>query len=411
MKLTLDYGLMLKEKYGTPLYVYDVNYMKNVMSLYTNYFKSNCFKTEVAFASKAFCVKEMVRLVASCGLSLDCVSVGELYTAKVSGFDLSRVFFHGNNKSSSDLLFALENGVGTIVVDNLMELEVLEDLCNKLGKSCNILIRLNVGVEAHTHKFIVTAHVDSKFGVLHGSDDYLAMLDIVSNSKYINFIGFHSHIGSQIFDLKAFDAAIYKLVSYCAGFDKKLVLNLGGGFGVWYTDEDKPISFDVVSKHLISVCEECLDKLGVSIDKLVIEPGRSIVAEAGATLYTIGYKKQTPNKLYYFIDGGMTDNIRPALYQAKYSADVLGKEELPKNKIVCVAGKCCESGDIIMENIPLPDASSGDLLITYSTGAYGYAMSSNYNKALTPAVVFIEDGNDKLVVKRQSLEELIMREL
>ena len=410
MKLTLEQGLKLKKEYGTPLYVYDVDYMKNVMSLYTNNFKSNYFKTEVAFASKAFCVKEMVRLIDSCGLSLDCVSLGELYTAKCASFDLSKVYFHGNNKTIDELMFALNNCVGTIVVDNLMELEVLEELCNSYNKSCNILIRLNVGVEAHTHKFIVTAHVDSKFGVLYGSDDYLKMIDLVNKSSHINFLGFHSHIGSQIFDLKAFDAAIYKLVSYALDFDKKLVINLGGGFGVWYTDEDKPIPFDEVAKNLITTCEECTKKLGVELEKLVIEPGRSIVACAGLTLYTIGYKKQTPNKLYYFIDGGMTDNIRPALYQAKYSADVLGKEEVIKNKVVTVAGKCCESGDIILENIPLQDATTGDLLVTYTTGAYGYSMSSNYNKALTPAVVFVENGVSKCVVKRQTLDELIMRE-
>lgn len=410
MKINLEQGLYLKKKYGTPLYIYDVNYMKNIMNIYISNFKSKMFDTEVAFASKAFCVKEMVRLVSSCNLSLDCVSMGELYTAKSVNFDMSKIYFHGNNKLISELRYALDNGVGCIVVDNLMELENLEELCVNTNCKCNILIRLNVGVEAHTHKFIVTAHVDSKFGVLYDSEDYLKMIDIVKNSKHIVFRGFHSHIGSQIFDLKAFDAAIYKLVGYCKDFKEKLIINIGGGFGVHYTDADSPIPFDIVSKNLIDTCEEACNKLGVMIEKLCIEPGRSIVAEAGSTLYTIGYKKETPNKLYYFIDGGMTDNIRPALYQAAYSADVLGKEDLIKNKIVSVAGKCCESGDIILENCPLPDANSGDLLITYSTGAYGYSMSSNYNKALTPAVVFIEDGKDKLVVRRQTLEELIMRE-
>ena len=410
MKINLEQGLYLKKKYGTPLYVYDVNYMKNIMNTYIKYFKSEVFSTEVAFASKAFCVKEMIRLVSSCNLSLDCVSMGELYTAKSVNFDMSRIYFHGNNKLISELEYAIDNGVGTIVVDNYMELEVLEELCHIKNVCCNILIRLNVGVEAHTHKFIVTAHVDSKFGVLYGSDDYSKMIDLVNNSKHIKFLGFHSHIGSQIFDLKAFDAAIMKLVSYCKDFKDKLVINIGGGFGVHYTDVDTPIPFDVVAKNLVKTCEEACDKLDVKIAKLCIEPGRSIVAEAGSTLYTIGYKKETPNKLYYFIDGGMTDNIRPALYQAQYSADVLGKENVLKNKIVTIAGKCCESGDIIIENCPLPDADKGDLLITYSTGAYGYSMSSNYNKALTPAVVFVEDGNDKLVVRRQTLEELIMRE-
>lgn len=398
---------LLKEKYGTPLYVYNIDYMVNVIKQYKENFKSNNFETEIIYASKAFCVKEMLRLVKRECLSLDTVSYGEIYTAKSIDFDLSKVYFHGNNKSKEDLLFAINNNVGTIVVDNLMELELLHEL----DKQVNILIRLNLGVEAHTHKFIVTAHVDSKFGVLYGSNDYIKMIDICKKSNKINLLGFHSHIGSQIFDLEAFNQAIKKMINICKDFDYPLVLNLGGGFGVHYTDEDKPIPFNEVSKYLINSVEtECLNN-NVTIKKLCIEPGRSIVAEAGSTLYTIGFTKQTPNKLYYFIDGGMTDNIRPALYQAMYSADIVGKENEIKNKVVTIAGKCCESGDLIIENILLPEAKTGDLLVTYSTGAYGYSMSSNYNKALTPAVVFVENGEDRLAVKRQTLEELIMREI
>ena len=401
----------LKEKYGTPLYVYNVDYMLNVIKQYNENFKSDKFETEVIYASKAFCVKEMLRLIKKEGLSLDTVSYGEIYTAKAVGFDLSKVYFHGNNKSKEDLLFAINNNVGTIVVDNLMELELLNDLVNNLNKEVNILIRLNLGVEAHTHKFIVTAHVDSKFGVLYNSNDYLDMLNICKKSTNINLLGFHSHIGSQIFDLEAFNQAIKKMIIICKDFDYPLVLNLGGGFGVHYTDEDKPIPFNEVSKFLINSVEaECFNN-NVIIKRLCIEPGRSIVAEAGSTLYTIGFTKQTPNKLYYFIDGGMTDNIRPALYQAMYSADIVGKENEAKNKVVTIAGKCCESGDLIIENILLPEAKTGDLLVTYSTGAYGYSMSSNYNKALTPAVVFVENGEDRLAVERQTLEQLIMREI
>lgn len=401
----------LKEQFGTPLYIYDKEHLKRNIMLYLNNFKSKEFDTEVLFASKAFCVKEMVRLINSCNMSLDVVSIGELYTALSVGFPMEKVYFHGNNKSLSDLEFALEHNVGTIVVDNLMELIALEDLCKNRNKKANIIIRLNVGVEAHTHKFIVTAHVDSKFGVIYNSNDYKEMMKILKASKNIIFKGFHSHIGSQIFDLDAFTHALEKLIVICKDFDKPLVLNIGGGFGVHYTDEDKPISFDIVSKTLINTCEKALKENNVKIEKLCIEPGRSIVAEAGYTLYTIGYIKKTPNKEYYFIDGGMTDNIRPALYQAKYDADIVGKENELKNHIVTVAGKCCESGDLIIENIPLPEAKPGDLLITYTTGAYGYSMSSNYNKALTPAVVFVEGDEAKLVVKRQSYEELIEREI
>ena len=400
----------LKKEYGTPLYIYDASHIKENMRLFKNNFKSNEFETEVLFASKAFNVKEMVRTVDSEGLSLDCVSVGEFYTALSVGFDPKKIYFHGNNKSPDELRFIIMNNVGTIVVDNLMELVTLDMICKELDKSVNIIIRMNVGISAHTHKFVVTAHVDSKFGVGFESEDFGYMMEVINKSKYINFLGFHSHIGSQIFDLKAFDAALEKLITYCKDFDKPLVLNIGGGFGVHYTDEDQPIPFDVVSKNLIETCENALAKSNVKIKKLCIEPGRSIVGEAGYTLYTIGFTKKTPNKEYYFIDGGMTDNIRPALYQAKYDCDIIDKENDKKDHTVTIAGKCCESGDLIIEDYKLPEANPGDLLITYTTGAYGYSMSSNYNKALTPAVVFVEDGKSKLVVRRMTLDELIERE-
>lgn len=401
----------LKEKYNTPLYIYDAAHIRQNMKGYLDYFKSEIFQTEVLYASKAFCVKEMLRMVKQSGMSLDVVSLGELSTALAVEFPADKIYFHGNNKSEEELFFAVTHGVGTIVVDNLMELERLEIVCRKLKRNCKILIRLNVGVEAHTHQYIVTAHADSKFGVSYTSEDFKKMTDLIENSQYIRLKGFHSHIGSQIFDLTAFTAALEKLIVICKDFSYPMVLNIGGGFGVHYTNEDKPIPFDVVSKTLISACEEALSKYDVKIEKLCIEPGRSIVAEAGYTLYTVGYIKKTPNKLYYFIDGGMTDNIRPALYQARYSADIVGKENILKSKIVTVAGKCCESGDLIIEGIPLPPAEQGDLLITYTTGAYGYSMSSNYNKALTPAVVFVEDGKERLVCRRQTIEELLEREL
>lgn len=401
----------LKEQYGTPLYIYDVNHIKNIMSLYKNNFKSDMFETEVEFASKAFNCKEMIRVVKEMGLSLDVVSLGELYTAIKVGFDPKHIFFHGNNKSVEEINYALDNNIGTIVVDNLAELELLNEIAKEKNKVANIIIRMNVGVSAHTHKFIVTAHVDSKFGVLYGSDDYKEMKKIIDNSKNINFLGFHSHIGSQIFDLNAFTASIDKLFEMAKDFNYPLVMNIGGGYGVHYTDEDAPIPFDVVSKTLVKTAEDAIKRTGIKIKKLAIEPGRSIVGEAGYTLYTIGFTKKTPNKEYYFIDGGMTDNIRPALYQAKYDADIIGKENMPKNHKVTIAGKCCESGDLIIEDINLPEAKRGDLLITYTTGAYGYSMSSNYNKALTPAVVFVEDGKSRIAIKRMTLDELIEREV
>lgn len=401
----------LKNKYGTPLYLYDVNLIENIIMQYKNNFKSNMFDTEILYASKAFSIKEMIRIIKNSMMSLDVVSMGELLTAKAVSFPFDKIYFHGNNKSEAELSYAIENGIGTIVVDNFMELELLNAICLKKNKKIKILIRLNVGVEAHTHKFIVTANIDSKFGVLFNSKEYLEMINYINNNYNLKLEGFHSHIGSQIFDLEAYDAAISKLFEVAETFSYPLTINLGGGFGVKYTDADKPIPYNIVAKHLIELVETKIKETNVSIAKLCIEPGRSIVAEAGQTLYTIGYIKQTPNKLYYFVDGGMTDNIRPALYQAVYSCDIVGKENVFKNKIVTIAGKCCESGDIIIENTVLPEATRGDLLVTYSTGAYGYSMSSNYNKNLTPGVVFIKDNKEKLVVRRQTYEELLEREI
>lgn len=408
--MDIDY-LKLKEKYNTPLYVYDKSVINDKIHKLKDNFKSNLYKTEIIYASKAFSVKEMLRVIMDKGLLLDTVSIGEIYTAINVGFDLDKIYFHGNNKSYDDLVFALNNNVGTIVVDNYMELLLLDEVAKSLNKVQKIMIRLNLGIEAHTHKYIVTSHVDSKFGVLYNSDDYKNMINFINNSNNIKLIGFHSHIGSQIFELDAYKAEIEKLIRISKEFSYPLELNLGGGFGAFYTNEDKPIPLDEVAKFLVKTTDEVLNKENAKIAKLLIEPGRSIVAEAGTTLYTIGFIKKTPNKEYYFIDGGMTDNIRPALYQAKYDAFIVGKENDERSHTVTIAGKCCESGDLIIEDYKLPPATSGDLLVTKTTGAYGYAMSSNYNKALTPAVVFVDEDNDYLVVKRQSLKELIEREI
>jgi len=401
----------LRDLYGTPLYIFDVDRIKNNIRLYKEFFKSDQFDVDVIYASKALNIKEMLRIVDSEWICLDCVSVWEIYTALKVGFPVNKIYFHWNNKSIEDIRFALEHDVWTIVVDNLWELESLSKVCNEVKKKINILIRLNVWVEAHTHKFIVTSHIDSKFWVIFWSDDYNNMIKVIEDSEYVNFLWFHSHIGSQIFDLEAFKAAIEKLIWYCKSFKDPLVLNIWWGFAVHYTDADKDIPVKEVSEKLIRFCEELLVKNDVTIKKLCIEPWRSIVWEAWATLYTLWYIKKTPNKEYYFVDWWMTDNIRPALYQAKYDADIVWKEGLSKSKLVTIAGKCCESGDLIIEDCLIQEAETWDLLITYTTWAYWYSMSSNYNKVLTPAVVFIEWWNAKLVVKRQTFDELIEREI
>lgn len=395
----------LAKKYGTPLYVYDEANMTRIMTDYRENLKSNRFDTLVLFASKAFACMEMYKLVNKNGLGSDVVSGGELYAALKCGVNPQNIYFHGNNKSDLEIRSGIEAGVN-FVCDSLDEAKTLDKISNELKKNVNVLFRLNVGVEAHTHKFIVTAHVDSKFGLLMDSDDLKEALKVVSDSKYLELVGFHSHIGSQIFETDGFFAAIDKLVAFYKNFDKKLILNIGGGFGVKYTDADKPIEPKVIAKMLIEHVEKTLDSNNVEISKLVIEPGRSIVAESGYTLYTIGNIKQTPHKKYYFIDGGMADNIRPALYQAEYDAVVANKFDMPKTEEICLAGKCCESGDIIIEKIKMAKAEKGDIVCVFTTGAYGYSMSSHYNKAQTPAVVFVNNDKARVVIKRETYEDL-----
>lgn len=406
----IDYK-MLKEQYGTPLYVYDENKIQNIMQEYIKSFKSNRFNTSVLYASKALSILKIYKMCIENGMKADVVSGGEIFTALKSGFNPSNLYFHGNNKTYEELQYALVNGINHIVIDSYDDFKLIQKVCEETNTKVSSLIRLNAGVEAHTHKFIVTAHVDSKFGLLIGSSELNKVIDEIKKSDYISLEGFHSHIGSQIFEMEGFYAAIDKLLGYMKGLDLKLSLNIGGGFGARYTNEDKPIETSKLCKMLISYTEKKLDELELEINELMIEPGRSIVCESGTTLYTIGNLKDTPNRKYYFIDGGMTDNIRPALYQAKYTADIVGKEKEPKDNLITVAGKCCESGDIIIEDLPLQTAKRGDLMVVYSTGAYGYSMSSNYNKTPKLPVVFVKDGKPQLVVRRQTYEEMIQNEL
>lgn len=389
----------ITNKYGTPLYIYDIDKVKENIKLYKDNFKSDKFLCEVAYASKAFSILPFIKLVKEENLKIDVVSIGEARTAVMAGFRGSEVYLHGNNKTIEELMYAFDYNF-TIVVDNLEELKLIIGI--SMGKKINILLRLNFGIEAHTHKYIITGNLDSKFGIIYNSIDYKEALDLIDDNENINLLGFHSHIGSQIFELEPYYALIDKYEEISKEFDKKLVFSLGGGFGVKYIDSDKPIPLDIVSKSLISYVES----KNMKIEKLVIEPGRSIVSEAGFIAYSLGFKKQTPNKLYYFVDGGMSDNIRPALYQAKYRAVIAGKEEETNLNKVTIGGKCCESGDILAEDIMLPDYKYGDILVFLDCGAYSFQMSSNYNKLYRPGVVFVDNKKFELVVKRQDIEDL-----
>lgn len=396
---------------GTPLFVYDEAELEKKMQDYKSNFRSELFETEVIYASKAFTCKAMLHKLKRYGFCLDVVSGGELYLAEQSGFPMDKIYFHGNNKTEDEIEMALSLGCKTIVVDSVMECRKLIELAERLKKEANVLIRINPGITAHTHKYIITGDLDSKFGVtLREEDIILEMIGMINSSRYVSLNGFHVHIGSQIFDLRAYDALIERMIKFIKKLKTKHMieikhLDFGGGFGVRYTDEDEPKSVQEVCRRVIGKCEAELENNGIRLEKIMIEPGRSIVAEAGCTLYQVGFLKETPNKSYLFIDGGMTDNIRVALYEAKYECDLANKIDMDKTNKYTVAGKCCESGDILIENAVLPEAESGDLLVVYGTGAYGYSMANNYNRLNKPAVVFAKDGKARIVIKRESYSD------
>lgn len=402
----------LKERYGTPLYVYDEEKLLHQCRQYSQCFSCDAFDTEVLYASKAFSCIEMLRLVKNQGLSVDVVSMGELFTALKAGISPDRIYFHGNNKTLEEIQYALDNHVQTFIVDNLQEAYLLVEEMKIRDYVLHVLLRINPCIEAHTHEYIQTANIDSKFGIhLESISQIVDLIQTLKQSDHIVFDGFHAHIGSQIFEKEAFVKEIETMFSLIDTMQKKGILcntlNLGGGFAVHYTDEDQPIPISVFSSVILETCQKMQELYQTNIQKILIEPGRSIVAEAGSTLYTVGFIKKTPHKKYVFVDGGMSDNIRPSLYQAKYEADIVNHMDQKKNEMVCVAGKCCESGDILIDSIALPPCGSGDLLMVYSTGAYGFSMFNNYNRNLRPAVVFVKEGNSRLVVKRETLQELV----
>ncbi|MEC0546398.1 diaminopimelate decarboxylase [Bacillus inaquosorum] len=410
-------ALYLAGKYGTPLYVYDVALIRERAKSFKQAFITAGLKAQVAYASKAFSSVAMIQLAEEEGLSLDVVSGGELYTAVAAGFPAERIHFHGNNKSREELRMALEQHIGCIVVDNFYEISLLEDLCKETGHSIDVLLRITPGVEAHTHDYITTGQEDSKFGFdLHNGQTERA-IEQVLQSEHIQLLGVHCHIGSQIFDTAGFVLAAEKIFkkldewrdSY--SFVSK-VLNLGGGFGIRYTEEDEPLHATEYVEKIIEAVKANAARYGFDIPEIWIEPGRSLVGDAGTTLYTVGSQKEVPGvRQYVAVDGGMNDNIRPALYQAKYEAATANRIGEAHDKTVSIAGKCCESGDMLIWDIDLPEVKEGDLLAVFCTGAYGYSMANNYNRIPRPAVVFVENGEAHLVVKRETYEDIVKLDL
>ncbi|MFZ3577077.1 diaminopimelate decarboxylase [Virgibacillus sp. DJP39] len=408
---------LLAEKYGTPLYVYDVSIVRENCRSFVQSFKDLGVEAQVAYASKAFSSIAMLQVINQENLSLDVVSQGELHTAIKADFPTERIHLHGNNKSYDELLMAIKNKVGCIVVDNFHEIELIKEIVENYNYEINVLLRVTPGVESNTHHYIMTGNEDSKFGFsLNNGQAEEAFLQVVEHSQ-INVKGLHCHIGSQIFETDRFMKTIDLLFDTIKNWKNKYqyipeVLNVGGGFGIRYTQHDHPLDVKEYVYAITNAIKQYATQLEIPLPEIWIEPGRSIVGNAGITLYTVGSMKDIPGiRTYISVDGGMTDNLRPALYQAKYEGVIANKVREEAVKKGSIAGKCCESGDMLIWDLPLPEVEAGDILAVFATGAYGYSMANHYNRYPNAGVVFVENGVDKLVVKRETYQDVSKNDL
>lgn len=408
----------LAGQYGTPLYVMDEQAVRIACRRFKNSIDKYYGGQGLAcYASKAFSCLEMCRIVASEGMGLDAVSIGELYTAVKAGFDVSKIGFHGNNKTDEELEYAVDVKVGHIIVDNISELLRLEEIAKSRNAKPDIMFRIKPGIDAHTHDFIKTGQIDSKFGfALETGEAFEAVKQAIA-CENVNLMGLHCHIGSQIFDIDPFEEAGKVMLNFIAKIKNELGyeikgLNLGGGFGIKYLNEHDPVPFETYMERVSEVVKNTCSELGITQPYIFIEPGRSIAAPAGITLYTVGARKEIPNiRTYVSVDGGMADSPRYILYKSEYEAIVANKANEERTEKVTIAGKCCESGDLIGENMPLQHAESGDIIAVCATGAYNYSMSSNYNRLQKPAVVFVNNGESRIAVKRETLDDIIRNDI
>ncbi|MGF7184992.1 diaminopimelate decarboxylase [Desulfitispora alkaliphila] len=406
----------LANQYGTPLYVIDEKHFRDNCRQYYNAFTEQS-GSKVLYASKALLTTAICRIIHSEGLGLDVVSGGEIHTALKADYPMEKVFFHGNNKTLAELEMALDAKIGRIVVDNYHEMQMLNAIAVEKRQKVDIHLRITPGVEAHTHEYIQTGQIDSKFGFTLSTGKALEAAKKVAEYPQLNLVGMHCHIGSQIFELKSYQHAATVMLEFVEQVKKEagielIELNLGGGFGIYYTAEDEPADIKEYADLVVSTVKDKAQELGLVEPQIFVEPGRSIAGTAGTTLYTIGSTKEIENvRKYVAVDGGMTDNIRPALYQAKYEAMIANKGNEPAAEVVSITGKCCESGDMLIWDIELPKAEAGDILAVSSTGAYGYTMSNNYNRLTRPGMVLVYEGNSELIVRPETYEDLTAKEI
>lgn len=410
--------ISLAKEYGTPLYVMDEDVIRdNCRKFKESIDKYYDGEGLVCYASKVFCCRAMCKIAIEEKIGLDVASEGELYTAISVGFPTDKICLHGNNKSDDELTFALSHGVGHIVVDNLYELERLNKISEKLHKKANIMFRVKPGIDAHTHSFIQTGQIDSKFGLALETGEAFEAVKTAISLENVNLRGLHCHIGSQIFEIEPFELAAKVMLKFIAKIKNELdyeisELDLGGGFGIKYVENDNPPDYESYMQRVSAVVNSECESLGIKRPFIMIEPGRSIAGPAGITLYTAGAVKEIPDiRTYVSVNGGMVDNPRYILYQAEYEALVANKANEEKTEVITLAGRCCESGDLIGENMPIQKVESGDIIAVLATGAYNYSMSSNYNRLPKPAVVMVKGGKTRVAVKRETLEDIIRNDV
>ncbi|UEX89202.1 diaminopimelate decarboxylase [Staphylococcus ratti] len=400
----------LAQSFGTPTIVYDEMYIRQQMRRYHDAFQKTGIAYVLSYASKAFTCIQMVKLAAEENFDLDVVSIGELYTALEAGYDASRIHFHGNNKTKEEIQYALNSGIGYFVVDALDEIALIDQYASN---AVDVLLRVNPGVEAHTHEFIQTGQEKSKFGlsIKYGLADQAVQQ--IKESQHLNLKGIHFHIGSQIEETTAMKETAKMVLKWLKESALEIeLLNIGGGFSVRYIEGDHAFNIEKGIPEIVENIKSTCHDLNYPLPMISIEPGRSIVAEAGVTLYEVGSIKEIPNvNKYVSVDGGMSDHIRTALYDAKYQVKLVNRDEIA-DETVTISGKLCESGDILIHEAQLPKSvKRGDYLAILSTGAYHYSMASNYNQIQKPAVYFVKNGKAREVIKRQSLRQLIINDV
>lgn len=399
----------LIKEFGSPLYIYDYATIDSITSDFKKAFEGR--DIHMMYAAKAFMTKAICKIMKKENFGLDCVSAGELFTAHSVGFDMKNIVFNGNNKTPEELRIAIDFGVQLFSVDNFTEAKNLDIVAKEKGVTVNILLRITPGIECHTHEYIQTGNLDSKFGFDLSQINEIVML-VTEKYKNLNLVGLHAHLGSQIFETQVYYDAVEVMMREAKLIKDKFGLlldtfNIGGGAGIKYVESDEPVSIYVIADVIKKSFDENCKKYGIENPHLYIEPGRCIVGTAGITVYTVGSYKQVPNgRKYVAVDGGMADNIRPALYNAEYTVEKVNNVDEEK-ELVTIAGRYCESGDIVVKDVELPKLSENDLICVYDTGAYCYSMSSNYNRTLKPAVILVNDGKAEIMVKRQTFDELV----